>query len=150
MHDAPGACIEWTMLQEHITIMFQEQCVFKTCSWSMLDLEYYSRSFMLQEHGPRLHVCSCSWSLISGQNLRSLTLLQKLIILLFFIHFLVSDYCFSIKSCWSHWHIKIRCPFSQNAQKLRPFHVHQKQNSFYWSEMTSKNFKMAWVAPSSR
>ena len=50
------------MLLVHLSHMLLEQCAFKSCSWSMLDLQYYSRLFMLQKHlllehnfGPKSH-----------------------------------------------------------------------------------------------
>ena len=39
MHNAPGACLN----------MLLEQCIFKLCSWSILNLEYYPRLLMLRE-----------------------------------------------------------------------------------------------------
>ena len=43
------------MLLEHICyIMILEYCAFK-CSWSIFDLKYYSRLFMLQQRSPRAY-----------------------------------------------------------------------------------------------
>ena len=39
MHSAPWACLN----------MLLEQCTFTLCSWSILNLEYYPRLFMLRE-----------------------------------------------------------------------------------------------------
>ena len=60
MHNTPGAvCIE-IMLLEHIWYMLAEH--YALCFWSLFDLQYYSRLFMLRHHmllehnvGPKSH-----------------------------------------------------------------------------------------------
>ena len=49
-----------------ILVILLKQYPFKTCSWGMLDLEYYSRLSMLQESGCFRSVCL--WSTVLGQN----------------------------------------------------------------------------------
>ena len=56
IHTAPGS---------YLLYASGALCI-QICSWSIFDLEYYSRLFMLQEHAPGAYACS----IIQGQNLK--------------------------------------------------------------------------------
>ena len=47
---APGPYLKSTLLQEHVCYMLLEQYAFQIWSWSIFNLEYFSRLLMVQDH----------------------------------------------------------------------------------------------------